>query len=686
MENKSITEVKERDTYSFWEQQISEVKKDNEYKAYLKTANIILNRYQNRKSETKADIVSITEYGDSKICNDGYNIIFKTTETILPFLIPYIPEIIVERQNKDKDPIGNLASRILERCINNYVKEPNFKDIMSVTTKDGWIQGQGITWLGKEETVKQYETQNQNIDGTMGEVEIVEETDSQKVVIDYVAPEDFFHNQARNEKELDWVARRIFLSKEDFESQFDDKNADDFIEKGENKKNKNKIIVFEIWDKVDRKIRYFAEKKKTGDKVGDNLLKSEDYPEGFDFDFPCECLQFIKKTNSLIPTPILDNIIYLQDLIDAQTRKIKSINEQLQIKGVYDKSIGQLDKALSSNNNDKLYPIDFNKDGSLQNAIMFFPLTEIITALKTNIEARQNNIDKAMELIGDNPILEGITNNQDAYGTNRIKGSFGTMRVQEYQKYKVEFLDKVLNKIGIILCSFDEYFLIEYSNILFDITEEEQQNLTAAIALLKNEKLKKCRLIIETDSTKAYYDENYRMQMNEFFTSLINNLNASASILQAVPAFSGVLKSIIMANVRSQRIGRSFESDIEKAIDASIQQLMQQQAQPQQQPDKTGEIMAKAQADLQLKNLDNQQKSQELQVKVQTETMKEQEENKRHQATLQKDYRQQDINKQIADAKALLEQEKIELGRQELETEAILEAQGIKANIGTSIA
>ena len=70
MENKenSTMEIGERETYSFWDNQINEIKKDSEYKAYLKTANIILNRYQNRKNTAKSEIVSITEYGDSKIC------------------------------------------------------------------------------------------------------------------------------------------------------------------------------------------------------------------------------------------------------------------------------------------------------------------------------------------------------------------------------------------------------------------------------------------------------------------------------------------------------------------------------------------------------------------------------------------------------------------------------------------
>ena len=679
MENKenSTMEISERETYSFWDNQINEIKKDSEYKAYLKTANIILNRYQNRKNTAKSEIVSITEYGDSRICNDGYNVIFKITETILPFLIPYIPEIIVERQNKDKDPVGNLASRILERCLNNFTKEPIFKNIIDIATKDGWIQGQGVAWLGKEEIIKRTEIINE-----LGETTIQDVMERQEITIDYVAPEDFFHNKARNEKELDWVARRVFLSKEDFEREFE-KDASNYLEKGEKAKTKNKAIVFEIWDKVDRKIRYFAEQKREEGK-SDELLKSEDYPEGFDFDFPCECLQFVKKTNSLIPTPILDNIIYLQELIDTQTRKIKSINDDLQIKGVYDKSIGQLEKALSSNNENKLYPIEFNKDGSLQNAIMFFPLQEIITALQTNIDARQNNIDKAMELIGDNPILEGITNSQDAYGTNRLKGSFGTMRVQEYQKYKVEFLDKLLKKIGTIFCSFADYFLVEYSNIEFDTNQEDRALLPQAIKLLKNEKLKKCRLIIETDSTKAYYDESYRTQLNEFFTSLINDLNQSAGIIQAVPSFAGVFKAIVMAKVRSQRVGRNFESDIERAIDQSIQQLMMQQSQPQDNGKMQAEIQ-KSQVELQKANIMAQQKSQELQARVQIETMKQQAEDNRQQEVLKKDYRQQDINQQIAETKALLEKQKLDLAREELHAEAMLKAQGLNANIGTNL-
>ena len=174
------------------------------------------------------------------------------------------------------------------------------------------------------------------------------------------------------------------------------------------------------------------------------------------------------------------------------------------------------------------------------------------------------------------------------------------------------------------------------------------------------------------------------MQLNEFFTSLINDLNQSAGIIQAVPSFAGVVKAIVMAKVRRQRVGRNVESDIERAIDQSIQQLMMQQSQPQDDEKMQAEIQ-KSQVELQKANIMAQQKSQELQARVQIETMKQQAEDNRQQENLKKDYRQQDINQQIAEAKALLEKQKLDLAREELHTEAMLKAQGLNANIGTNL-
>ncbi len=672
-------DVKERDTYSFWEQQIRSVKDSQEYKDYLKTAKVILNRYNNRQCRIDNNILNITEYGDSKISNDGYNIVYKITDTILPFIIPYIPEIVVERKDKDNDIIANISSRVLERLLNNFCKEDDFKDIIDDITRDAWLQGQGVAWVNKEIKVKQFESVNE-----FGENVISEEIDDECITIDYVAPEDFFHNTARNEKELEWVSKRIFLSKNDFQNKFEVEDIDEYIDKTNKSFKKDKIIVYEIWDKVDRKIRYFSEKTNVKESTNDNLLKIEDYPEGFDFDFPCVILQFFKKTNSLIPTPILDNIIYLQQVIDLQTRKIKLLNDELQIKMIYDKSLGGLDSALSANNNNKAYPVenmDKFAERGLQNIIMFFPLDEIINALKITIEARQNNIDKAMELVGDNPILEGITNSQEAYGTNRIKGSFGTMRVQEYQKIKINFLNKLLKKISTIFCTFDPYFLIKQSNIMFDLSEDDKKFLPQSLEMLKQETVRNIRLIIETDSTKAYYDEGYRMQINDFFSSLINNLGVASNTVQIVPAFAGVLKNIIMATIRSQRIGRSFESEIDKALDHSIQQLMQQQTSNQQiQPDPTkiAEIQAKGQIELQKTQMEIAQRNKESEDKFKYEMFKQTEENKRKEADIAKDYRKQDIDREIAEAKLLL-------ANKELELEADLESQGIKANIGTGV-
>src|SRR2546429_981339 len=207
----------------------------------------------------------------------------------------------------DADPVGRLASMILERAIDYEVHQfPDFNNAMESAVEDRLLPGRGISWIRYEPVITQETLKAPGVEITNSEEMTVERIASAHAPIDYVFWKDFLHSPARTWDEVWWVARRVYMTTEEGVNRFGPvfRNVPLSAERNdEERKDKaraasafsKKAIVFEIWNQRTAKVCWVA-------KDYPQQLDEKDDPlqlEGF---FPCpKPLYATLTTGSLIP-------------------------------------------------------------------------------------------------------------------------------------------------------------------------------------------------------------------------------------------------------------------------------------------------------------------------------------------------------------------------------------------------
>jgi hypothetical protein len=150
--------------------------------------------------------------------------------------------------------------------------------------------------------------------------------------------------------------------------------------------NERSITVYEIWNKVDRRVYWVSPGYEYLCDVKDDPLELENF-------FPCPKPLFSTHTNdSLIPVP---DFIEWQDQamqVDELTQRINLLSKACKVAGTYDASNGALKRLLDESSENILIPVDqwavYAEKGGVEGSISFFPLKEIQEVLRTLQEVR----------------------------------------------------------------------------------------------------------------------------------------------------------------------------------------------------------------------------------------------------------------------------------------------------------
>lgn len=561
----------EKNTASYWINQFRKVENSPTYRKWKSEALKLFKMYRNQREEAN---------DPAKKRKARYNLLYRNIKVKMPYLVPTIPNVTVERQNKDYDPVARCSSIMLERSCNKFIEQDGLKQILDKAKLDSELAGIGQVWL--------------NYDIDFEETEFGPVLKDERIDFDYISCFDYLHNIASKKEEITWVAKRIRLSKDEFRKKFPNVDTDStpftsnednakydtdvWSEAGVDSRDKNSdmISVWEVWDKSDRKIYIFAPVMQS-----EGLLVEKDYP--FDIDFPCvpEGLMFDEFNDTLIPTPrhtqVYDQYVKINELTD----EIFKVVDNIRVRGGYDEGCEGIEEILSSNNDNSLFPVKnaskYIEKGGLGAAIAWYDPTPAINVLeKLNVE-RDLLIKDVQDLLGVYDVLEGQTNPQEAFGTNKLKGTFGTQRLQEDQSKVIFFTEDLLRIACQMICQiFDPQSILKLSTI--EYSTEDPNLFLPAIQLLKDKRLADTRLEISSEDVKAYTDESYKAQIIELWKVVNEMLLQAANMIQQIPEMAGICKVSIMEVVRGFRVGRTVENKLEQAIDAAIKAYMENKA------------------------------------------------------------------------------------------------------------
>jgi hypothetical protein len=208
--------------------------------------------------------------------------------------------------------------------------------------------------------------------------------------------------------------------------------------------------------------------------------------------------------------------------------------------------------------------------------------------------------------------MRGNSNPEETATAVTKKTNFGTLRNQDRQNDFQRYLTDVLKIKAEVICEqFTPELLAQFAN---DITPEV---ISAAVQLLKTDKLRNLSLGIETDTSFLQSEELEKT--NEAVKTIHEMITAAFQVVSAQPALLPLYKQMIEAVVVTLPSARQFNT----AIDETFKRIEQELAQPDN--NEPNPEMMKAQADMLRAQTEQVKNANEYQVKQEANAIKEQE-------------------------------------------------------------
>jgi hypothetical protein len=447
-----------------------------------------------RKSFIEAAEESIRVYNaqkDIKLFSDTQrrlNVWWYCVNTLLPAYYSSTPKAEVTLRKRSGGVVHEMAATLLERNI-QYEMDMcfNFDEVGYAAALQFLLTGQAVLWARyafeikkeKEELALILLPDGNLIDGegspwegdrstlTQGpgntfiaSVE-VEKKDDEKAVLDVVQYSDYFCSDARNEAEVEWQARRAYLTREQAENLFGEEIADDLsydsfpeaMKKDYNRdrqKFEGKAEVYEIWCQEADKVFWLH---KGSEKT---LIQSGKPPIEFEKFYPCVVIRQSQDPDSIIPisdfSHVRDQILEVERL----TTRIHAVTQAIRTNFTYDASMGTIVEQILEGDLKGL-PVtswpSYKGRGGMANGIEFAPIEPFVNALQTLQGTRQAALQQLYETLKVSDLLRGTSEQYKTATANRLENAWSSLGLIVRQNMFTKFMSDAISNLGTIIAS-----------------------------------------------------------------------------------------------------------------------------------------------------------------------------------------------------------------------------------------
>lgn len=607
---------------------------------------------------------------DAVNANDKwFNLFHANTKILRAALYAQLPQPTVKRKYLDyTDQVARVAANILQRVITPDADDP--RDLFDATMRgvvfDRLVAGLGTAWLRIEtETEERELSLESTVDTgeTAGEVfpnmgfetgpapdqqagqqaqqqpqpgqpTVLKYTaiTAQHVVIDYVYWEDLAWSPCRTWEERRWVARRVYMQRDELVKRFGEKigkavplNSRPKMlrsEMGPQITPEHQVVamaeVWEIWDRTTRKIIWFCR------DYPQLLDEKEDFLQLIGFE-PCpKPLLANVSTSNTVPRPdyYMTQDQYME--LDTVNDRISRLIQACKVAGVYDSSASGIQRLLQEGTDNILIPVDnwalFAEKGGVKGQIDWLPLDQVLVALKGLYDSRESIKQQVYELTGISDIVRGATKASETLGAQQLKAQFASVRIKDLQDEVAQFAASILRiKAELMVKHFDPDILMRMSNAEhFD--QVDQQLVPAAISLLKSEEGFEWRIEVTSDQLAQADYAAQKQDRVELLTSVGQYMSQIQGAVQAAPQLVPLFVQMLKWAVAGFKGAREIEGFIDQQLDSMLKMMQEAQNQPPQPP-KPSPAEMQAQADAELKQKEFQlnaaARQQEMQFKQQ---------------------------------------------------------------------
>ena len=561
-----------------------------------------------------------------------FNILWSNISVLFPALYGRQAKPEVSRRYMDQDPVGRMACTMLERVVEYEVTQfSDFDSAMQGVVQDRLLPGRGTAWLRYEPVIvsEAPEPMMPTMEGTeegaqITDVEEIERVDSAHSPVDYVYWQDFIHSPARHWEEVWWVARWVYMTKDEGIERFGDvfKNvpmqaqADDVDSKNPMTAKSaygKKAKVAEIWNKRTKKVCWIAKGYPQALDERDDPLELEEF-------FPCPKPLLATTTNgSLIPVPDYCEYEDQAQELDNLTQRIYLLVKACKAVGVFNAEFKELGRMFSEGVDNKLFPVTswaaMSEKGGLKGAIDMMDTSAIIKTLQQLYASREVVKQSIYEIMGISDILRGASNASETLGAQQLKANFGSLRLRASQGDVARFATDLFRMKAQIVCKFyPPELIVEMSGVMNTPEGQDPQLLQAAIQMLSNSTIRDFHIQVEADSLAQIDEQAEKQNAQEAVSAIGGFLQGSLPMMQGAPEMLPMMSEMLLFLVRRYRAGRGLEGAIEKSMKALEDKAKQMQQQPPPNPE-----MMKLQAEQQAEQMRMQAQAQTEQMKVQAQ-------------------------------------------------------------------
>jgi hypothetical protein len=575
--------------------------------------------------------------------NAKFNILWSNVQTITPAVFARLPRPDVSRRFRDNDPIGRVASMMLERALEYEIEHyGDYASAMKQAVQDRLLGGRGTAWVRYEPHIVG-QAGGEAGDAPEDGFQVTEDTDEAETEggiyreneerieyecapVDYVYWRDFGMTVARTWEEVTAVWRKVYMERPALVERFGEElggripldtkpeTSKSFNEKmGEGSR---EALIYEIWDKTTGQVIWLS-------KSMGKVLDTRDDPLQLENFWPCPKPMFSTlTTDSLIPVP--DFVLYQDQArqLDTLADRIDGFIQALKVRGVYDAAEPSLARLFTEGENNALLPVKnygaFSEKGGLQGAINLVDIKPIAEGLNMAYQAMEQVKGQIYEIMGIADIQRGQTDPNETLGAQIIKSNNASGRLKTMQHEVVNFATALLQIKAQIICQhFTDDAIVKISGAM-QLSPQDQQFIPQALALLKDEPAKNFRIEVTTDSM-IYQDEQQEKQDRmEFLQAMSGFLSQAIPAAQATPEITPMMMEMLKFGVTAFKAGKGLEGLIDETADKFRQQAKAMEGQPKPPSPE----QQKMQMTMQIEQAKIQAKQAEMQMQMQIDQQK----------------------------------------------------------------
>ena len=652
-----VTNPKDLKPYDRWSQEV--ISAEKEIEKFHKRARLVCRKFLDERETMSTS-------------NKWFNIFYANVGIMTAALYANLPKPSVDRKFKDyNDDVARVAALIIERSITQDLDDPRdtFDRTMRQCVQDRLVPGLGMAWLRLEtdtETIEDTATEGITPQPDMETEEVGEKNDQdqpmqritdQRVVTDYIFWEDFLWSPCRVWDERRWVGRKVYMDREELTERWPEKGGqvpldykpEKFINSMTPKFDEvKKAVIYEIWDRTQRKVIWFAQGMT-------ELLEEADDPLGLVGFEPCPMPMFANvSTSNSVPRPdyymIQDQYTELDDI----NNRISMLITACKVVGVYDRAAAGVQRMLQEGTDNTLIPVDnwalFSEKNGLKGQIDWLPIDTVLKAIDQLNQARDIIKAQIYEITGISDIVRGASKASETLGAQEIKSKFAGIRIKNLQNEVARFAADILRiKAELQIKHFAPEILIKKSNIM--ITGNDQF-VGPAIQLLQDEEGFEWRITVTADSLAQadYADE--KTARNEFLTTFTNFLTKILPLGMQNPRLEPLIAGIMRWSIAGYSGANVIEGMLDKELDALSR------PQPPKPPPPNPDAQ-KAQMEIQIMQQQAQLESQKMQMEMQMAQQKNQMDLQAQQANMAMKQKEMEMDLQIKRMDLQLEAQKM---------------------------